>query len=53
VIVIATVVTVPFGPGDISEIPHFLAVVWIIAVSTLLIARRGSLSGVEAAPDSS
>ena len=41
---IATVVTVPFGPGDISEIPHFLALLWSLAVSVLLIAQRGRLS---------
>lgn len=50
VIVVGTLVTVPFGPGDVSEIPHFLALLWFIAVSVLLIAQRGSLSGTRAAP---
>jgi len=48
VIVVGTLVTVPFGPGDVSETPHFLAVLWLIAVSILLIVRRGSLSGIRA-----
>src|SRR5712691_2949736 len=40
VIAVATVVTVPFGPGDLSETPHFLQLLWLLAVSVVLIARR-------------
>jgi len=50
VIAVATLATVPFGPGDISELPHFLALLWLFSVSTLLIARRGRLSVMRAAP---
>jgi hypothetical protein len=44
VIAIATVATVPFGPGDTSETPHFLALLWVLAVSLVLLARRKGLS---------
>lgn len=50
VIVVATLVTVPFGPGDVSQTPHFLAILWLIAASVVLIAQRDSLSGTRAAP---
>ena len=43
VIVFATLATVLFGPGDISEAPHFLAFLWLLAVSVVLIVKRSSL----------
>ena len=45
VVAAALVVTVPFGPGDSMEVPHFLAFLWLVAVSVLMIARRNTLSG--------
>jgi hypothetical protein len=48
VVVLGTLATIPFGPGDISELPHFLAVLWLVAVSVLLIARRSTLRGAKA-----
>jgi hypothetical protein len=47
---ISTVATVPFGPGDVSEIPHFLALLWLLGVSVVLIAQRSRVSGTTAAP---
>jgi hypothetical protein len=43
VVVVAVVVTVPFGPGATMEPPHLLGFLWIVASSIVMIARRDTL----------
>jgi len=43
VIVVAVVVTVPFGPGATMEPPHILGFLWIVSVSVVMLVRRAAL----------
>ena len=43
VVAVATLVTVPAGPGDTSELPHFAAAVWLVAVSVVMVLRAREL----------